>query len=258
MPRFQKPKIAQFTYVIHFKDTQEKIRWAQGDAEVAFGSFGAGQSQQTNVPDNVDPSVPRILFMKDNRNIAISQQAVQLTHTFDAKATPPLDGQLEELRQEIGTFYEQALEFERDRPYGSASLIVIVNFGAESTTEELHKFVFERFIKFDPLGDLASVQFAVGFKAGDFYVNLNGAVYETRQFEMTQQIRGPITPANLLQSAQHAKLLGRGVQFTVDINDRPRFAVKGPQPRLVKPDSLFDRAKQIITAKLPSIIDGAN
>lgn len=255
MPSFQSPTIAQFTYVIHFKDLEEKIRFAQGDAEVAFGSFGAGQSQQTNVPDGSDPTVPRILFVKGNRNIAISPHAVQLQHTFPANVkSPPLESQFRELTDEVRAFHAQALDFQRSgREYGHVALVVVVNYPSDAETAELHQYFFDRFLSVEPLGDLASVSFATGFRSGDFFLNLNGAVYELRQFDMKLEKPGFINPANLVLGGKESKVLSKGVQFTVDVNDRPRWMPPSRANDLAKPEQVLDLARDLIMKKLPGI-----
>ena len=50
------------TYVVTFQ-MNEKIRLKQADAEKAFGSmFPSVQSIQTNVPDDYDPTAPRLIM----------------------------------------------------------------------------------------------------------------------------------------------------------------------------------------------------
>ncbi|MEX3952009.1 hypothetical protein AB4Y40_30170 [Paraburkholderia sp. EG287B] len=256
MPSFQTPSIAQFTYVIHFKELEEKIRFAQGDAEVAFGSFGAGQSQQTNVPDGSDPTVPRILFVKGNRNISISSHAVQLQHVFPANVNAvSLKVQLTEIAAEVQAFHAQALDFQRNgREYGHVALIAVVNYPSAADTSELHKYFFERFLKVEPLGDLASVSFATGFRSGDFFLNVNGAVYELRQFDMKLDKPGFINPLNLAFN-RDSKVLSKGVQFTVDVNDRPRSMSPSRTDGLIPPERLLDVVFDVVTNKLPRMAD---
>lgn len=256
MPSFQPPTIGQFTYVIHFKEVQEKIRFAQGDAEVAFGSFGAGQSQQTNVPDTTDPAVPRILFVKGERNISISSQAVQFQHVFPASSSAAsLEDGFQQLADEVVAFHAQARDFEQaGREYGTVALIIVVNYPSEDGTAELHKYFFDRFLKIGPLGDIASTSFSAGFRTGNFFLNINGAVYELRQFDMKLDKPGFINPANLVLGVKESKVISKGFQFTVDVNDRPRLMppIKADIP--TKPEEVLGLARELIMEQLPNIV----
>src|SRR6266404_4819078 len=169
MPRLQSPSLGQVTYLVHFREPQEKIRFAQGDAEVAFGSFGAGQSQQTNVPDSADPSVARIVFMKERKNIAISQVAVQLVQAFEPVAHVDVLRQFDAVKDEIYSFHRQALEFKPAKEYANVAVVLQVNFPSDASTAELHKFVYDKFVKFAPIGELASVQLTLGFRVNDLF-----------------------------------------------------------------------------------------
>jgi hypothetical protein len=256
MLSFQPPTIAQFTYVIHFKDVQEKIRFAQGDAEVAFGSFGAGQSQQTNVPDATDPAVPRLLFVKGERSISISSQAIQLQHTYPAPANSSnLTDRFLELVDEVQAFHAQALDFERNgREYGTIALIVAVNYPSEAGMTDLHKYFLDRFLKIEPLGDLASASFSAGFRSGDFFLNINGGVYELRQFDLKMDKPSFINPANLALGAKDSKVISKGVQFTIDVNDRPRLMPASMKDGSTRPEQVIELARELIMEKLPNIL----
>jgi hypothetical protein len=254
MPRLKNPSVGQVTYLVHFRKPQEKIRFTQGDAEVAFGSFGAGQSQQTNVPDDADPSLARIVFLKDKKNISISQMAVQLVHALEPQPTIGLREQFEAIKVEITEFHKQALEFKPASDYGNIAFVVQVNYPSDATTPELHKLVYDKFIAFQPFGELASINLTLGFKINDLFVNLGASVYETRQIEFKNQRSSQATPISILFKMEEARLISKGLQFTVDVNDRARH-VKNHQ--IGTPDELFEMAARMLNEQLPAIVKGA-
>lgn len=250
MLTLKKPSLGQFTYLLQFRRPQERIRFAQGDAEVAFGSFGAGQSQQTNLPDAADPSLPRIIFMKDKRQIAISQMAVQLTEVFEGG---DLQAQMDSVRRQISSFHQQALEFKKEQEFGSVALVLQVNYVSEASLEQLHEFVYSKFVTLPKLGELASVQLNLGFKIEDLFVNLGASVFEARRLDIQNQ---PVTPGTpVIFDVSKGKLVSKGVQITLDINDRPLMQ-KNPSRKIGTPDTVFEAADSILTGTLPGIMGG--
>lgn len=256
MTRFLNPSIGQATFLLNFREPQQKIRFSQGDAEVAFGSFGAGQSQQTNVLDDADPSLPRIVFVKDRKNIAISQLAVQLTQVYEPNPTNSLSDQYAALTQELLAFHRQALEYKPGKEYSHIAVVLQVNYPSVASTAELHKFVHDKFIAFQlPVGELASVQLTLGYKVNDLFVNIGASVYEARHLEFKNVKPGSATPIAVMLNLEDMKVMSKGVQFTVDVNDRPRH-LKNRQAGPGSPKELFDMAAQLLNEQLPKLVSG--
>jgi hypothetical protein len=256
MTRFLNPSIGQATYLLNFREPQQKVRFSQGDAEVAFGSFGAGQSQQTNVLDDADPAMPRIVFVRDRKNISISQMSVNLVQVFEPSPTSNLEDQFAALIEELQNFHRQALEYKPAKEYSHIALVLQVNYPSAATTAELHKFVYDKFIAFQlPVGELASVQLSLGYKVNDLFVNIGASVYEARQFEFKNVKPGSATPISVMLSLEDAKVMSKGVQFTVDVNDRPRH-IKNRQAGAGSPEELFGMAAQLLNEQLPKLVSG--
>ncbi|WP_322086049.1 hypothetical protein [Burkholderia sp. BCC1999] len=253
MIRLQNPALGQVTFLLNFKEPQTNIRFAQGDAEVAFGSFGAGQSQQTNVPDAADPSMPRIIFAKDRNSIAISQISVQYTRGAVPRPHGTLDQQLQTVVEEIQNFYRQALEFRPAHQYVHEAVIVQINYPSSESMADLHKYVYDRFISFRPLGELASVQLQIGFKINDLYFNLGASVYQTRHFEWKSPAQAGINPSTVMLALNSGKLIEKGLQFTIDVNDRPRHEV-GRSKDAATPDKLLETICRFTREQLPTIV----
>jgi hypothetical protein len=254
MSRFQNPFIGQMTYVVHFRQPQEKIRFSQGGAEVAFRSFGADQSQQTNLPDNADPSLARLVFVDDRRSIAISQVAIQYAHTFEPHGNVELGEHFVEIRREIADFHRQVLEYKPSDEYSHVAAVLQVNYPSTESTRFLHQYVYERFVTFKPIGDIASFQMTLGFKVNDLFVNLGASVYETRQIDPRDSKQGRVTPISIMLNMEESKVIARGVQLTIDVNDRPRHSRNRPIGAGSLNDVL-DTASKIIEEQLPGMVN---
>ncbi len=247
MPNFKHPTLAQAAFLLHFGEQQTKVRFTQGDAEVAFGAFGSGQSQQTNVLDDADPSLPRIVFAKAKKNIAISQLAVQYAQAFDVGECP-VDGQVGDILATARSFYDQALEYRALTDYASLGLVLTVNYASNSPTDEIHKFVYEKFVALPALGDVASVQMTLGFKMRDLFVNLGASVYETRQFDFKGVASHKLTTFRLDQLA----VVEKGMQINLDVNTRAR-AGQGAVDRSAMED-IISMATEFLSVRLPEIV----
>lgn len=255
MTSFLSPFIGQATFLLNFRELQKKIRFSQGDAEVAFGSFGAGQSQQTNVPDEADPNLPRIFFVKERKNISISQMMVQFAQSAESGFGKSLEEQFNSLAGQLLAFHRQALEFKPAQEYSHVALVLHVNYPSGASTAELNKFVHDKFVSFQfPVGELASVQLTVGYKVDDLFVNFGASVYEARHFDMTVKAGTAVQMPSLLH-LEDMKVSARGVQFTIDINDRP-LHLKNRKIGAVPPDELLNKAAQMLMEQLPKIVDG--
>ncbi|MBR8182521.1 hypothetical protein [Burkholderia ambifaria] len=247
MPTFQHPSLTQVAFLLHFSEVQTKVRFTQGDAEVAFGSFGSGQSQQTNVLDDADPSLPRIVFAKAKKNIAISQLAVQYAQGFDPGECP-VNGQLSDVLATARSFYDQALEYRSLDSYASLGMVLMVNYPSTAPTDEIHKFVYEKFVALPALGDVASVQMTIGFKMSDLFVNLGASVYETRQFDFNG-----LTPFKSLSfSLDKINVIAKGMQINLDVNSRAR-AGEGAVNRQAMED-VISTATEFLEKRLPTIV----
>lgn len=255
MVNLENPVLGQVIYLLNFKEPQEKIRFTQGDAEVAFGAFGAGQSQQTNVQDNADPSFPRLIFVNEHKSIQISQVAVQY-HQGLLSDSRDIRTQIESIKTDITAFHTQAMEYMRGDValYGSIGVVATLNYASSESIDFLNQYLYGKFISFKSSSPLASFQLTLGFKHGDFFVNLGASVFETRQIDLNGMPQVlPLSPLAVMSTVQRAKVLSKGIQFTIDINDRPRFS-KDLEAVVEDPKELFSMLDDYVFVQLPSIV----
>lgn len=216
---------------------------------MAFGGMISGQSQQLNVPDSADPNIARIMFASGKKNLTISQLAVQLALAFDA--TLDVAKQLTIVEKNVRDFHHRVPQFKELSNFSTNALILHINFPSTETSDRLNEFLYEKLIKPTPVGEVASVQTTLGFKFGDIFANVGASIYESRQFNaMIEQGTAPIMQTIDLKSLP---VVERGLQITLDINNRPR-QLADPDVVAQEPDSLIEVIHQMLSTHMPNLI----
>ncbi len=242
MVQFANPKIATVQYGINFRQPDQQVRFAQGEAERAFSAFVSSPSTQTNMPDLSDPNVPRILFAGNGqKQIAISQLAVQLTLSFDNSLD--IEEQWRIIKKNVTEFHSKALAFKAKEFYSISSLIVQVNSESNDSAREMNDFLYSHFMKFAAEDELAGFSVTMGFKREGLYLNLNANVYEKRQFKLEQSTIGQVMA---VLNTQDMKVIERGLSLSIDVNTRPRFA-ESENAVVSEPAELFTAAHDFLT-----------
>lgn len=208
-----KPFLREITYLLNYKSNAPKIRFEQARAEAVFSNFIGVQSQQTNVPDDADPNIARIIFQGSKKQIAISQSGCQIVLGFQ-DAELPIAKQLEIVKSNIAEFHSKAVEFRNNEPYGMTALILEINFSSKEPVSELQEYLYSKFIQSPRIGDVASVQVNLGYKVGSYFLNFGASVYEMRKFELAAGERKTVQIQDLIVSDS-------GFSFKIDINNRP-------------------------------------
>lgn len=217
MPVFKKPKISSGNYLLEFTETKQTIRLQQALAEEAFGSFTSAQSQQTNLPDAATPQLPRIIFKSDRKNIAISQTNVQLDFNFENNDLD-IAAQIEVLEKNAKEFHLRAVNKFTFAQYNLNALILEIQYSSESSVLELQKFIYDKFIKTPLIHSVASAQCAIGYRIANHYVNITAYVFEHRSIDV--ELNANTIMAATIQK-RDTKLIGQGVSFRIDFNNRP-------------------------------------
>jgi hypothetical protein len=208
-----KPFLRQVTYLLNFKSIAQKIRFEQARAEEVFASFIGVQSQQTNLPDDADPSMARIIFQGSKKQIAISQLGCQIVLTSE-DAQLPLAKQLEMVKSNIAEFHSKSLEYKNAGTYGMAALIMEICFSSKTSIPELQDYLYSKFIQTPRIGEVASVQVNLGYKMGSYFLNFGANVYEMRKFELAGG-------ENKIVKIEDLSVQDFGLVFKIDINNRP-------------------------------------
>lgn len=226
------------TYAAGFRKFDGEIRFAQQQAERAFGPWLKATSAQTNLPDNMDPNAPRIIFQGGHKHVAISQTGIQLSLTFDESKTMSLKEQLDIVQKNLGEFHSYALKFKPEDEYQLSSLILQINRRASTldSYQELSQLLIKQMGPTVVKDNVASVGFQLGYRHGELFANVNAGAYEKRKFDFKV---GP--GQTMVAQADQSQVLERGISMTIDINSRPRF-MDDPSANCVNPAALLDEA----------------
>ncbi|CRL97376.1 hypothetical protein [Pseudomonas sp. 28 E 9] len=194
----------------------DRVRYRQEDAENIFGSLFGSQSQQTNIPDELDASAPRLIFQSAHKQFLISKNSAQLVLGFQ-NADKPLKTQTDVIRENVLKVAKKVYEF--GEVTGELGLVVTFNLPRTEPRTELSKKIYDKFLRTPAYGTLASSSFKVGFETEQkLYLNLEVDVYEMR--------RGVFNKTHVdVQNIDFSKLEVQetGFSFKVDINNKPRF-----------------------------------
>lgn len=210
--------IANAVYALNFKSIDASVRFKQAAAEKAFGGLVNGQSVQSNVPDAFDPAAPRIIFNSGTKQLSISQAACQLALNFPDTAKLAFDDQWAVIEKNIKDFHHRAMEFESRAFYGMSSLVFQIAFTSNASASDLNAWLYNKLIKKELEGDLASVSVQIGYRRDSWYQNVNISAYEKRELKI------PVVPGQVMQmQLDKLPVTGRGINLQIDINDRPKF-----------------------------------
>lgn len=212
------PQLAAANFVVNFRERDPSVRLRQADAEQAFKSVINAQSQQTNVPDDFDPVSPRLVFSSGNKSIFVSQTACQLSLNFPEVSSGSLEERWAIVTRNVHNFNRAVTAFKPAELLDFSSLIATVNLVAtEHATEELAAYVAEKYVQASFAEGVASAQIALGYRQGDFYLNVNASAYERR--DLMLQAGAP----SMIVKIDRLPIVERGVALQLDVNTRPRF-----------------------------------
>ena len=233
------PFLSTVVYVVNFTEPDAKIRFKQAEIESAFSGFVSGQSHQTNVPDHENPSQARIIFGNDNKSILFSQVSCQLQMSF-SPTDITMGEQLRAVVKNVLDFHQRVQKVVPQDSLNHSGLVYDITFPSDSSVQSLQDYLFERFFKLEKLGRTASAQFTVGFEIDDLFLTLAAIAYENRKMELPVVAGRPTGLINILSMP----VVAYGLQFKVDINDRPRHT-DGPGS-FTHPQHLLDAGEKFI------------
>lgn len=246
MTELNQPFLSQVTYLLNFRSIAQKIRFEQAQAEDAFAKFIGVQSTQTNVPDDADPNLARIVFQTNKKSIAISQTACQLSMAFK-NAELPVAKQIEIAKGKISEFYTNSLKFKEAEKFGMTAVIFEINFSAKNANVDLQEYLYDQFIKTPKISDVASVQVNLGYKINNHFLNFGASVYEIRNFEVSGSV-GQIVNIDI----NEMKTIDTGLAFKIDINNRPMLNSNKAE-RIEEPGNLLSTLDDFISGQFEKI-----
>lgn len=220
--KFEKKYISEVVCVVQYKAKDNKIRHRVADAENAFADMFSGQSQQTNVPDNTDPNIPRLIFQAGQKQLSISQKACQFSLNFDNNEKT-IDEQLLIIKKNLLAFQNGLFGFKPKDELSECAIVVSVNLICKEKRDSMLQHVYNRFFKIDQqieFGELASFSFKVGYKTKDqLYLNYEADIYELRKLDFQQSK----TFGEVIQiDAKDIPVIEEGICVRVDVNNKPK------------------------------------
>jgi len=245
MPEFKTPSIGNAIYLLDFAEIVPKIRLEQGRAERAYEGFVFGQSQQTNVPDDADPNMARIILDGNHKRILISQVKSQLDFDFE-KSELTLGQQIDVVEKNARDFHRRTTDGFAVIDYRVHALIVDLQYPSANDQQALQSFIYDRFFKSPPVLPVASALCQLGFRSGHYFVNITANAYESRRFEIAI---GGLAPNPLVaRQLKDMELVETGLAFRIDVNNRPRVLEPGYKLRS-DPEGIFDTLRSFLTTE---------
>ncbi|WP_346397470.1 hypothetical protein [Pseudomonas syringae] len=243
----QKAYISQAIYVAA-NELDKRIRYKQEAAEEAFGSFISAQSQQTNIPDDFDPTQPRLIFQSAHKQMVVSQVACQLSLGFES-ASKSIDAQIGIIFKNIEECHKKIVQFRGQETLKENALVIVLSIPSDGTREEISEFVYSRFIKMPRFSQIASSSAKVGYLLDNgVFLNIEADVYEKRGGTV-QATAGSTFDLNTLP------ILEMGVSIKVDINTKPRAVEDGYIND--GPSEIISLMKEYFPGKVISLLEQA-
>lgn len=194
-------------------ENDKRIRYRQEEADIVFGPLMNTSSIQTNVPDDVDPSVPRLIFQTNTKHLHLSKSVTQGMCTF-LNNEKGLDQQISIITRNFKKLAEAIPRFQKTT--GEAGLVITINFPANEDRSKLSEELFTNYLKIPKLHNIASTSVKVGFQTEKkLFLNFESDVYEVRKVLLEPGVDQVV---DLSDDSAHE----RGFAFKVDINNKPR------------------------------------
>lgn len=204
------PRIESVNYVVEFGDVISDIRYKQKEIEDVFGSFAGVQSTQTNVPDAVDPSIPRIVF-EGRRKISISKTRCSIVFDFKKRGFN-WDKIKEIIERDITEYYELCKR--AFNVIDHSALACSVEIDSRDDLKTVNSYLFDSFLKTPKIGPVASLQTRVGFEVDGHFVNFAVQGFETRVANLEARQHNII-------KVEDMKVVGQGVLYQIEVNNKP-------------------------------------
>lgn len=241
--------VSNAIYVVGFKNPDVSIRLKQGDAERVFGSMFNAQSEQTNLPDNFDPTAARITFKSNRKSLSISQAACQIQLEFERDGIA-IDEQLSAIEKNIFDFHRHLLTFKPQAELSGTALVINLNYPCSKGQDAMHEHLYKRFfVERQNPGPLASIAFQLGFKTDDnFFLNYTANVYELRAAKFDP----PILATQPIR-VEDVPIVEVGFGVKIDVNDKPHVALESYE--LQAPDRLIAVALGFARSSIDEILE---
>jgi hypothetical protein len=241
--------ILQAVFVVGFERDAE-IRTKQFEIEKALAPLLSAQSVNTNLPDEFEPSLPRVTFQQKGLSVQFTQLVAQMAITVDNADGKSINVIRDSIAKRIILFkncIDKIVPRGKQREHG---LVLNVSYPIDSgkfTDEDIASYIQNQFLRVPQLGKVANATFNVGYRTDDgLFVTLAVAGYKKLDGEMKL---GPRT-----QSFDVASLpvVESGVSLSIDINSRPMMDA-GTQPENIT-DVILAKSFEFLDQKVASFM----
>lgn len=171
-------RINEAAIVVSFEQ-DNFVRLKQSKAEEAYKKITDKPSVNTNAADTQNPAAPRILIKDSLKGIAVSQVSAQLAMLFDKKED--LNGQVQSVMENIDLMFNATKEFQGEQNIKDTGILVTLTVPSASgaSLNELNGHIFKTYSKFEPLGDVVSAFYKIGFKTDNgLFLGIDLGTYE--------------------------------------------------------------------------------
>ncbi|MHB1646936.1 MAG: hypothetical protein ACYCSW_10610 [bacterium] len=228
--------ISEAAVVVSFnRDTT--VRLKQPKAEAAFKNIINKASMNTNLPDDSDPSNPRIIFRDTFKEIVISQISATLLARFDNLES--LNKQVEAIDENVSKLFNCVKEFAGEANIKDTGIIVLVKHTSDKPVKELNSYLFNNFSKFESQGEIVNVNYRMGFKTDNkLFVGYDLSTYET---------------INETAAAAESKKNENGYIVRIELNNKP-FFIDSKIAFLLEPNDIKAKFKEVINTGIDNFL----
>lgn len=216
-----KKSIGQVVFVVSF-ERDATIRTRQFEIEKAFESLVHGPSVNTNMPDDHPPQAPRIILGGQHQVTALfSQVMAQLTISVDNSNDKPLETIIASITKKINLFQnclDTIVPHGQQRERGIVLTVVYPLDSTKFPDEVVFGYIQNKFLKVEPRGVPASVQFTAGYRTDDnYFFTLTLAQYQ----KFKSEIISPDISTTQFIDISSLPVVESGLELKVDVNSRP-------------------------------------
>lgn len=215
--------LANAICVASFK-LDHKLRYKVKEIEQSFLSVFSAQAIGTNVPDSAPPEIPRFTLQNEFNQISITQLSAQLDLNF-RNQNKTYNETTEIIHKNFKNFLCGVFNFKSPNELTEVGMVITINRPLELSQAEVSQKLFDQFIKFNPLGNIASTSFQVGFldKSISIFYNISANYYEMREatFDNVTANQPPI-----MLDFKNMAIKESGIELKLDVNSRPMFEAK--------------------------------
>lgn len=237
------PYISQaFLVATHQLDSDVRTRIAE--AEKCFSAFVSGEAKSTNVDLHTPPQVTRLLIADGSKNLALSQNRIQLEFNFEPDFE--LEKALKVILNKALPFFEAVSKFQTVDAESMIGFVINLQWPSTQSKMEVSQILASHFYSNKLLGEFDSFEMKLGFRSElHLYKNVGISAYEIREFEMPRPQASRFV--NIDIASVPVKEVGIGINL--DVNNRLRIGAGR------KPEFDYVSSAQAVVEQMKSLVN---